>query len=169
MAALTACSLIDKKALKSDIYVHLSVGEERNALGAKTLPYVLEADGCIVLDVNFAHTRDIKEYESLEMGKGAGVSYSATIKRELTDFVTSTAKKHNIPFQSVVEMRSTGTNATFMHKNAIACAVLSIPLKNMHTSCECVNLTDIEDCAELLARLCENFHNCKNVGKIIIK
>lgn len=149
--------------------VHFSVGEEKTQLGAKTVPFVVDADACIVLDVNFAYTEGVKEYESLVLGKGAGVSYSSSIKRELSDFIVQTAKKHSLPLQSVVEMRSTGTNASYIHRNGIPCAVLSLPLKNMHTFSEEVSLFDIENCASLLLHIVSEFHLCENVTKTVIK
>ena len=149
------------------MYVHLAAGEERNALGAKTLPYFLAADACVVLDVNFAKAVGIESYESLVLGKGAGVSYSASTKRSFTDFIVDTAKKCGLPMQSVVEMRSTGTNATQMHRNGIASAVLSVPLKNMHTFSEEVSLSDIEACADVLAAVADEFYNFECIKKIV--
>ncbi len=152
-----------------DLYVHFSVGEEKTQLGAKTVPYTVDVDACIVLDVNFAYTEGVKEYESLVLGKGAGISYSASIKRELSDFIAQTAKKHSLALQSVVEMRSTGTNASYIHRNGIPCAVLSLPLKNMHTFSETVSLDDIEHCAWLLSCIISDFDLCEAVTKTVIK
>lgn len=160
-AAMYACRELAQSKIspKCDVYVHFSTGEERTALGGRTLPYVTDADGCIVLDVNFAVTDGVKEYEALHMGKGSGVSYSVTIKRELTEFIADTAEKYGIPLQKVVEMRSTGTNATQIHRNGIPSAVLSVPLKNMHTFAEEASLWDIKSCGELLAKTIAEFHN----------
>ena len=168
-AAILACRYLaeDEEDVQCDVYVHLAVGEEKTALGAKTLPYVLDADGCIVLDVNFAYTQGVEVHESLILGGGSGVSYSASIKRELTDFIVDTAIKEGLPIQSVVEMRSTGTNATQMHRNGIPSAVLSIPLKNMHTFSEEAALSDIEACAEVLAAVAYRFDEFESVERII--
>lgn len=159
-AAMLACKKIagDAKELCCDLTVHLSVGEEKTQLGAKTLPYCFsDADACIVLDVNFAYTEGVRKYESLVLSKGAGISYSATTSRPLTDYIAALAKENALALQSVVEMRSTGTNATQIHRNGIPCAVLSIPLKNMHTYSECVSLSDIESCADILEALLNNY------------
>ncbi len=168
-AAILCCRKLVQsgKAPDCDVYVHFACGEERNALGAKTLPYILDADACIVLDVNFAKALGIESYESLVLGKGAGVSYSASTKRSFTDFIVDVAKKHGLPMQSVVEMRSTGTNATQMHRNGIASAVLSVPLKNMHTFSEEVALSDIEACADVLSAVVCEFFSFECVRKIV--
>ena len=168
-AAILACRKMaeDGDFPDCDVYVHLAVGEEKTALGAKTLPYFLDADGCIVLDVNFAYTQGVEVHESLILGGGSGVSYSASIKRELTDFIVDTAIAEGIPMQSVVEMRSTGTNATQMHRNGIPSAVLSVPLKNMHTFSEEVSLSDIDACAEVLAAVAYEFDGFESTRKIV--
>ena len=158
-AILYACDMLNREGYdgSTDVYVLFSAGEEKSALGARTFPYRLKADACIVLDVNFAHAPGVKDYESLALGKGGGVSYSATIKRELTQFIVSTANKYGIPVQKVVEMRSTGTNATQLMRNGLPCAVLSVPLRNMHTDAECASLSDIAACGELLAACVKDF------------
>ena len=168
-AAILACRKMaeESEMPDCDVYVHLAVGEERTALGAKTLPYFLDADGCIVLDVNFAYTQGVEVHESLILGGGSGVSYSSSIKRELTDFIVETAIDEGLPIQSVVEMRSTGTNATQMHRNGIPSAVLSIPLKNMHTFSEEAAISDIDACAEVLAAVAYRFDEFESVERII--
>ena len=148
----------------TDIFVHLSVGEEKTGVGARTLPYTIlngvdfaNADGALVMDVNFAQAPGVADYESLVLGKGGGVSYSATIKRAFTDFIVQLATQKKLPLQTVVEMNSTGTNAGTMHRGGIPCAVLSLPLTNMHTYSECVSLDDMKTCAALVGEIMRNF------------
>lgn len=171
LSAMLACRILAEKNSmpECDLYVHFSVGEEKTQLGAKTISFAVDADACIVLDVNFAYTEGVKEYESLKLGQGPGVSYSASIKRELTDFIVQTAKNYDIALQSVVEMRSTGTNASYIHRNGLACAVLSLPLKNMHTFSETVCLDDMSHCALILAHVITDFDKCQNITKTVIK
>lgn len=159
---LHACRLLaqsGREPTDTDIFVHLSVGEEKTGVGARTLPYTVldgfdfaKADGALVMDVNFGHAPGVADYESLALGKGGGVSYSATIKRAFTDFIVQLAAQKKLPLQTVVEMRSTGTNAGTLHRGGIPCAVLSLPLTNMHTFSECVSLDDMESCAVLVGR-----------------
>ena len=178
-AVFHACRRLAKAGTfpaETDVYVHLSTGEEKSGAGGKTLLYarssagksLAEADAALVLDVNFARAPGVHDYEALALGQGPGVSYSATIKRAFTDFVVQTAEKHALPLQTVVEMRSTGTNATQIHRGGIPCAVLSLPLANMHTYSECVSLTDIETCAELAANILTEFH-LSDIGEVHFK
>lgn len=176
---LHACRLLaqsGREPADTDIFVHLSVGEEKTGIGARTLPYTAlengfvfsEADAALVMDVNFAHAPGVHDYESLALGKGAGVSYSATIKRAFTDFIVQTTGKYEIPLQTVVEMCSTGTNAGTLHRNGLPCAVLSLPETNMHTYSECVSLDDMETCAALVGEIMRDFPTA-NLGEVRFK
>lgn len=160
---------------QTDVYLQLSVGEERSGLGARTLAYtscgetaLSNADAALVTDVNFARMPGVKEYESLVIGKGAGISYSATTSRDFTDFVRATAEENGLPLQTVVEMRSTGTNAGMLHRQGIPCAVLSLPESNMHTYSECVSLCDMETAATLVGKVIGSFHTA-SVGEVRFK
>lgn len=170
-AAFLCCRLLMEniESVDCDVYVHLAVGEEKTALGARTLPYSADADACIVLDVNFAVTKGVEEYESLVMGGGAGVSLSVSTSLALTNFIVDTALAEGLTIQSVVEMQSTGTNATRIHRGGIPSAVLSIPLKNMHTCSEEVCLDDIICCGKILARVIAHINDFGPLGNINLK
>lgn len=168
-----ACRMLaeaKKFPLETDVYVHLSVGEERSGQGARTLPYVDESgfDAALVMDVNFARRPGVKEYEALSLGAGPGTSYSATIQRDFTDFIAHLAQQNALPLQRVVEMCSTGTNAGMLYRMGIPCAVLSLPESNMHTYSECVSLTDMEQAAELVEKLILAFHTAP-IGEVCFK
>ena len=172
---LHACRLLATSGRlpeETDITVHLSVGEEKTGLGARTLPYtgegLSEADGALVMDVNFGRAPGVRDYEALAVGQGGGVSYSATICRAFTDFIVEIAEKNRLPLQTVVEMRSTGTNAGTIHRNGIPCAVLSLPLTNMHTYSECVSLADMASCAALVGEILLAFPSAP-LGKVVFK
>ncbi len=172
-AILSACKTLAESGEKveSNVVVHLAVGEEKTGLGGKTLPYAYEnADACLVLDVNFGTADGIDVYRSIKIGQGGGVSYSAVTSKAFTDFVAETAEKAGLSVQKVVEMTSTGTNANHIHRGGIPCAVLSIPLRNMHTPVECVSLDDIESTAAVVARVIAAFQTAKsNFGEVIFK
>ncbi len=152
-----------------NVCVCLSAGEEKTQSGAATLPYVTHADACLVTDVNFALCDGVKPYESFRMGEGCGISYSSTTSRPFTDFVADTASKAGIPLQTVVETKSTGTNATFIHRAGLPCAVLSVPLRNMHTDCECASLSDMAHGAALIAETVSRFDECTGIKERVIK
>jgi endoglucanase len=149
---LTAEKLRDT-TLECDIIFLFSAQEEIGAAGAMTGAYGEAPDWAIILDVNFALMPDCEEHRCIRFGKGGGFSISASTSMAFTRDMIDYAKGSGIPYQCVVEATSTGTNAGVIatSRNGIPCAVLSIPLKNMHTPVEVAALSDIEDTASLLA------------------
>lgn len=153
-AVCHALKLINSNSTDNiNIYAHLSVGEEKSMRGATVLAENFHADGCVVLDVNFAKEQSSHPGEYIPIDGGAGLSLSASTNRVFTDAIYGSAQKHGVKCTRIVEMQSTGTNANIIGRmsTGIQTAVLSIPLKYMHTSVECASLDDVISCAELLA------------------
>lgn len=117
----------------------------------------LGADGAVVLDVNFAKDAYTSEKESYPMGHGCGVSFSPTTHRGFTEFILERAKNADIPCGSLVETKSTGTNAHNLQKLGTPSAVLSVPEKYMHTFSEVVEPDDVVSCARVLCEVAEGF------------
>lgn len=154
IAAICQCckNLAKNPPQNTDIYVLLSAGEEKSQIGARTVASRVLPDACIVLDVNFAKEKGSKQTEYIPMDKGPGISISSCTHRAFTDFIYDTANKHGISCSRIVEMTNTGTNAQVIARTGtgIPTAVLSIPLKYMHSSVECASLCDVQKTADLL-------------------
>ena len=149
----------------------LSCGEEKSMLGGATLAQNLKADAYIVLDVNFAKEQTSRDGEYLEFEKGAGISISSATSHVLTRAIFNSAKKHAHNLQRVVEMTNTGTNANIAGRKCTGThtAVLSIPLRYMHTSVETVSVEDCFSCAEILrdfAYDCDKEFPCESLYRI---
>jgi len=84
---------------------------------------------------------------------------SSVTNGSLTQMCRNCAVRRGIPFQPVVEMTGTGTNADVLARtgHGIATAVVSVPLRYMHSSVECVSLDDVNYTAQLLAAAAEEF------------
>ena len=147
-----------KKMPDVDIHVVLSAGEEVTAVGAQTAAYEIDPDFAVVVDVGFARGPDIDANAAFEIGKGSGIDISPAANIKLTRKVMALAKEKNIPFQSIVCPRSTGTNADdiAVTGSGIPCVVLSAPLKNMHMPTEIACIQDIENMVKLLSAIIEN-------------
>ncbi len=145
--------LYENRPKNIDVYAHFSCGEEKSMLGGATFADNFRADAVVVLDVNFAKEATSRLGEYIEFEKGPGVSISSTTSRVLTNAIYQCAQRHNLPLQRVVEMTSTGTNANIIGRRytGIHAAVLSVPLRYMHTSVETVSLCDVKATAQLLA------------------
>lgn len=150
-AVLEAAKALSKEALDAEVYYVFSVQEEHNLGGAKTAAYGIGADIALVLDVTHAKTHDNKD----GFDAGAGLSYSIgpNVSPVLEKWIVKCAKKLNQPIFPEVDGGSTGTNAWSVQiaGNGVATAVISIPLKYMHTPTEVLSLADVARAGALAA------------------
>ena len=156
-AAISAMSDISDASV--DVRLLLSVREESGGFpGMKVGIYEYEPDYAIVTDVNFAHAKNVKERESVIMGKGPSVSLSALTDRNFTNMIISIANNKGIPIQRVVEASNLGTNGNVASIAGIGAitANISLPLSNMHSTHECASLEDAENLKRLLVAVTEN-------------
>lgn len=152
-ALLRATELLQGKELDVDLYILGSVCEEFSGVGAKVGAQAIAPDFCAAVDVTFGRTPDCSKEEAFVMGGGPVVGIGPNMTRWLSRRLLDKAAQEGIAVQKEVMERNSGTNAWPMQiaNEGIATAVLSIPLKYMHTPVEVVELSDIEECARLLA------------------
>ena len=159
------CAAIIMTAIQSlqcapavEVHAVLSVSEETHQIGASTAAFDIRPEFAVILDVDFSRDPGIDAAESIETGKGAGITYSAMTNIKLTKKIIELAKEKNIPTQITASPTSTGTNADIIQITAegIPCAVVSIPLKNMHTFNEVCSIGDVESIAGLIREIIEN-------------
>lgn len=154
IACIAECArmLADTTLSSTDVYAYFSSGEERGGNGSFHLYEELCPDAAIILDVNFAKERGSADGEYGLLGEGAMLSYSAVTNMTFTRFIHQTAKNAGLNVQPVNEMTYTGTNADAAPKMGLgfASAVLSIPIKYMHSSVETADMKDVITTAEIL-------------------
>jgi len=134
--------------------VLFSVQEETGGSGAKTAGYSSEADAAIVVDVSFAMAPGLDPQEAQgKLGGGVMIGISPALDEGMGEAMRRLAQEQEIPHSFEVMGGRTGTNADSLHVVAagIPCALLSIPLRNMHTAAEIVDMRDIEATARLMA------------------
>lgn len=154
-AILEAVRLLQNERLNVNLAVLFSAQEEVSGAGARVASYGLSPDYAIAVDVSFAHTADADEHKCGKMGGGVMIGVSALLDKNMSDDLTRLAKEKEIKHQiEVITGRSTGTNADHIicTKSGVRTAVLSIPLKYMHTPIEVVELSDIQSAAQLIAQ-----------------
>ncbi len=151
VAVLEAAKALKDEALDADVYYVLSVQEEYSLGGAKTAAYGIGADIALVLDVTHARTHDNRD--GFEAGAGLSYSIGPNVAPVAEKWICKCAKKLNIPIFPEVDGGSTGTNAWSVQiaGNGVATAVISIPLRYMHTPTEVLNLDDVARAAVLAA------------------
>lgn len=161
VAAIIHCAELlagEGENLPYKVTVLLSAQEETSALGAKTKAFEVEPDESIIVDVTFASQMDISEKTMGEFAKGPMIGISPILSREMSDKLISLSKENELPYQLEVMSKRTGTNADSIavSKSGVKCALLSIPIRYMHTPCEVVDISDIESTGKLLAMYIKN-------------
>ena len=137
--------------LNADVYAVAAVQEEVGCRGGKTTAYGINPDMAVAIDVCHGITPDNSD-DAFEVGSGTVISVGPNLHPRLTEALFKTAKTHGIKVNTEVDEGNTGTDAWEIQvsRNGIPTALLSIPLKYMHTSVETLNLEDAEGAVKLL-------------------
>ena len=140
------------KKLPKDVYFLLSDQEETTEAGAMTKTFEIKPAEAIVVDVTFGNAPDIAKDKSGKLGLGAMIGISPALDVAMCDSLKALATEKGIPHQIEVMGRRTGTNADVMASvgSGVKCALVSVPLRNMHTPVEVINIKDIESAADII-------------------
>ena len=145
----------NKKTLPFGLYITNSVQEEVGLYGAKMIVETIKPNVAIVTDVthdtNTPMINKIKEGDCA-MEKGPVVTYGPAVQNNLLKLIIKTAKKNKIDIQKAAASRSTGTDtdAFAFNTGGVASALISLPLRYMHTTVETVAQQDVEDVIKLI-------------------
>ena len=152
-AVLSALEFVKNKLDKVKVSVLFSVQEEVGRRGAGCGAFSLEPDCAIVVDVGFGDDVYTDKSLTIKLGGGPSIGLSPILDKELSDELSRVASEKDISVQNDVMSRSTGTNADSISVvgRGVKTALLSIPLRYMHTGNEVVNVTDIELTSRLIA------------------
>jgi endoglucanase len=87
-----------------------------------------------------------------EIGKGPVITYAPAVQQRFRDLIIETAQEKNIPFQRAASSRATGTDTdAFAYSNGgVPSALISLPLRYMHTTVEMVHREDVENVIRLI-------------------
>ncbi len=148
--------LLQDKNFSAGVYGVTSVQEEIGLRGAKTSAYHINPDIGIAIDVTFATdcpTVEKKLIGDIKIGGGPVIARGPNINPKVEKLLIQTAEEEKIPYQLEGANRATGTdaNAIQITRGGIAAGLVSIPNRYMHTPCEIVSLSDLENVAKLLA------------------
>jgi putative aminopeptidase FrvX len=88
----------------------------------------------------------------ISCGKGPVITYGPAVQNNLRDLIINTAKETDIPFQRAAATRATGTDTdAFAYSGSgVAAALISLPLKYMHTTVETVHKDDVQNVINLI-------------------
>jgi putative aminopeptidase FrvX len=145
----------NKKTLPFSLFVVNAVQEEIGLRGAEMIARRIKPDVAIITDVTHDTTTPMinKNTEGdCSCGKGPSLTYGPAVHNKLRDFIEETAVKNNIPFQLAAVSRSTGTDTdSFAYANdGCPSALISLPLRYMHTTVEMISKADVENTIRLI-------------------
>jgi putative aminopeptidase FrvX len=155
--ALEAARLVAQSGdARWDVIATAVAQEETTFGGSRTSAFSLEPDAAIVVDVTHATDApgiDVKEAGKHELGSGPVLSRGSTLHPGLFELLHETAEREKIPFTVEATGRNTGTDADAVHlsRGGVPTALVSIPLRYMHSPVELVDLADVHACASLIA------------------
>ena len=137
------------------LYITNSVQEEIGLRGAEMITERIRPNAAIITDVCHDTTTPMIEKKKeghIEIGKGPVVSYAPAIQHKLRDRIIESANKNKIPFQRLAASRATGTDTdAFAYSNGgVASALISLPLRYMHTTVEIVHKEDVANVIRLI-------------------
>src|SRR5947207_2495493 len=130
--------------------------EETTFGGSRTSAFALAPDAAIVVDVTHATDApgaEVKASGKHELGSGPVISRGSTLNPALFELLARAAEEEKIPFTIEASARATGTDADAVHlsRGGVPTALVSIPIRYMHSPVELVQLEDIDAGARLIA------------------
>ncbi|WP_185864663.1 M42 family peptidase [Blattabacterium cuenoti] len=150
--------------LQYGLYIVNSVQEEVGLKGAKVISQFLKPKIAIVTDVTHDTSIpmvDKKTQGDIKCGLGPVIGYATSIHKNLRETIIDSAKNNEIPFQRLVSSRYTGTDTdAFAYSNkGVYSALISIPLRYMHTTVEMVHKSDVEKTVSLIFETLQEINN----------
>jgi len=145
----------NKKKLPFGLYITNSVQEEIGLRGAEMITNTIKPNLALVTDVCHDTTTPMIEKKTegeTKIGDGPVISYAPAVQNKFREFIIETAEKNKIPFQRMASSRSTGTDTdAFAYSNGgVPSALISLPLRYMHTTVEMVHREDVENVIKLI-------------------
>ena len=140
----------NKKTLPFGLYITNSVQEEIGLRGAEMITNTIKPNVAIISDVTHDTTTPMIEKKKeghCEIGKGPVIAYAPAVQHKLREKIIAAAVENKIPFQRNALSRATGTDTdAFAYSNGgVPSALISLPLRYMHTTVEMVRKEDVEN------------------------
>jgi putative aminopeptidase FrvX len=145
-----------KKRPAATTFAVNAVQEEIGCRGAQMAAHRIRPQVALVFDVTHATDTpgiNAKEHGLVELGKGPTISHGAANHPLVMRRLIEVAEKEKIPLQHEAVSRSTSTDADVIYtsRDGVACGLISIPLRYMHSPVEMISLSDARNAARLAA------------------
>ncbi|MEN9345942.1 MAG: hypothetical protein RLZZ60_1411 [Bacteroidota bacterium] len=145
----------NKKKLPFSLYIVNAVQEEIGLRGAEMISRRIKPDVAIITDVchdTHSPLYDKKKQGDQKCGKGPVLTYGPAVQNNVLKMVIQVAEKQKIAFQRAAVSRSTGTDTdSFAYSGeGVPSALISLPLKYMHTTVETIHKKDLQEVIDLM-------------------
>lgn len=153
-AVLIAAEILSKcDFLNCNVSFAFTKSEELGCRGAITAAANIEADSAIVVDTTFGDLPGVSPVETGTLGRGPLIGKTPVLSKDITDLLSTAATDSGIKTQFEIMASRTGTNADVISVSGdgVPTALISIPIRNMHTPNEIVDIKDIKACGEIIA------------------
>ncbi|MDD4262920.1 MAG: M42 family metallopeptidase [Firmicutes bacterium] len=136
-----------------DVYLVATVQEEVGTRGALVSSYGINPDLAVAVDVCHGEFPGVRSDKGFILGKGPVISMGPDTHPRILDKLKEVADEGKIPYQLDASTSARGTDAWAIQiaRSGVACSLLSLPLRYMHTSVETLDLGDIKEGGRLLA------------------
>ena len=153
---LEALKKAKEMGCKIGVYAATTVGEETTMRGAYWAASKVKPDVAIAVDVTYAQDypgTDPAESGDVKVGGGPVICNSSIANRKVNALLKACAKENDIPYQIESFLGRTGTVADKIHQSGegVVTALVSLPLRYMHSPSEVCHIRDIEYAVNLLA------------------
>lgn len=154
VASLIRCAqILSGEDLNCRLTVLCSTREEVGGQGAVTGAYSSAPTQAVAVDVSFALQPETPEEKCGKLGGGPMIGVAPILDRTMGEKLFAIASGRNMPHKADVMGGETGTNGDgiAVSRSGVRTALVSIPLRYMHTPAEVIDLRDVENTAQLLA------------------
>lgn len=154
VAALVRCAqLLSQKPLNCRVTFLCSTREEVGGQGAETGAFAAMPTQAVALDVSFAEQPAVVPEKCGKLGGGPMIGFAPILNRTMGEKLVGIAEREKISYKRDIMGGSTGTNSDEIAVTGagVPTALISIPLRYMHTPVEVIDLQDVENTAKLLA------------------
>ena len=141
-----------------DLHAVATVQEETGVKGALTSAFGIAPDLGIAIDVGHGNMLGVSEVDTVKVGGGPAIAFGPNIHPIVYSRLVDTAKSYEIAYQIEPIPGPSGTDAWAIQvtRQGIPTALLSIPLRYMHTTVETLSVKDLERIGRLLALFIAN-------------
>ncbi|MBQ6848423.1 MAG: M42 family peptidase [Clostridia bacterium] len=149
---IAVAEMLRGKKLPFNLAFVLSDGEELGLRGIRAATFKIDPNEAIAVDVSFGDGIGIDSEDCSPLGSGAMIGVAPTLDSKISKRLMNICESKNIPYTTEVMDGKTGTNADMIsvNKEGVRTCTVSIPLRNMHSDAEIVDLSDLESVCQCL-------------------